>query len=84
MRTSYADQQLQVTDALAPEENDTVPLPPLRQMLSCRVTWTAALWPAARLPLPPALMLPLVPDTRQLTGPPLAVTVTEQRWVPFM
>jgi hypothetical protein len=42
-RTTLAGQQLQVTDALAPEENDTEPLPPLRQMLSCRVTWTEAL-----------------------------------------
>jgi hypothetical protein len=67
-----------VTDADAPEENLTEPLPPLRQMLSCRVTLTDALCPADRLPLPLALMLPFVPVTRQVTGPPCAVTVTEQ------
>ena len=33
-------QQLQVTEAVAPEEKDTEPLPLPRQMLSCRVTWT--------------------------------------------
>ena len=73
-----------MTLARAPGENETEPLPPLRQMLSCRETVTEVLWPAARLPLPVAEMLPLVPVTRQLTGPPRAVTVIEQWYVPFM
>jgi hypothetical protein len=45
---------------------------------SVRVTVTEALWPARSRPLPLALMVPTVPVTRQLIGPPLAVTFTEQ------
>jgi hypothetical protein len=79
-----AGQQLQVMDAHPLGEKDTEPLPPFRQMLSWRVTLTRSCSPESRLPLPLALMFPLVPVTLQSTGPPWAVTVIQQEYVPCM
>ncbi|MFB9831762.1 hypothetical protein, partial [Actinoallomurus acaciae] len=46
------------------------------------MTVTYAVRPAGSVPLPLALMFPLVPVTLHSAGPPVAVTVAEQRSVP--